>query len=198
ERGLVSYYHQRSRQYFTAEDPIRVSQLIEERAGALERARQSYDRLLPNLRAQYERAGGKPTASFYEGDRGVHDILDDLIATVRMRRPREYVAYSSASIRPHLYRAYPGFSTKRIASRIHVRVVSFGPGGRLVGLDERRWLPKRVPAPTYTLIYADRVAHISVDERGMCRGTVVTDAAIAQSQRLLFDMLWTTLPSRGH
>jgi hypothetical protein len=172
-----------------------MSLLLDDEQQRLEKTRRLLTEQLPNLRARYERADGEPTARSYEGDEGIRDILDDLLTVVGGLKYKRYFAYSSSSVKKLLYRAYPQFTKRRIASGIRTQVISLGSGGRLVGLDERRWLMKRGSAPTYTLMYGDRVAHISLGADGTSRGTVIVDPAIADTQRQIFTALWDSLPN---
>jgi sugar-specific transcriptional regulator TrmB len=195
KRGLVSHYQKRQRQYFVAEDPARIELLLDDEQQRLEKTHKMLMEELPRLRTRFDRSGGTPVARSYEGDQGVRDILDDLLTTLGNAKEKQYHAYSSSSIKKYLYRSFPQFTERRIAAGIRAQVISIGSGGRLVGLDERRWLSERGNAPTYTLIYADRVAHIAL-QRGEPHGTVITDTAIADTQRTVFGAVWEHLPDR--
>ena len=81
----------------------------------------------------------------------------------------------------------------RIDKKIHVKTIAIGAGGIVSGNDERRWITKKEGAPTYTLIYAGKVAMISVGSQGIPHGLIIEDDAIFKTQLLIFNSLWETL-----
>lgn len=192
--GLVSYFHQDTHTHFTAEDPVSLAKLAKERQKELERTQEEIERAIPELKSLIDRDGGKPVVKFYEGSRGARSILEDVLETVSPLMPREYCAYSSATIKQHLYRAYPEFSDDRIKRGIRVKVISIGEGGELRGLDQRKWLSKdENGAPTYFILYGPKVAMISTDKDHDPLGVIIENGAIAQTHRFLFDKLWDSL-----
>ena len=71
--------------------------------------------------------------------------------------------------------------------------ISIGPGGILRGLDERKWLSREESSPTYTLIYAGKIALISLDESASPHGVVMEDQNTYQTQAMIFRHLWEKL-----
>ncbi|HVX24294.1 MAG TPA: hypothetical protein VG992_03055, partial [Candidatus Saccharimonadales bacterium] len=114
--------------------------------------------------------------------------------TAKLDQP-EYYAYSSRSLRDHLYRQFPNFTDRRIAEGVKVKVIAMGEGGEPDAMSERRWLPDSAGADisSYTIIYGNKVALISIAENLTAYGVVVEDPGVASMQRLLFDRLWSSL-----
>ncbi len=193
EAGLVSYYHQDKHQYFIAEDPAKLREVVGARARELEETKAQIEEVIPQLKSLHDNATGKPVARYYEGFAGVRHILRDVIATCAETDDKCYAVYSSADIRPLLYKLYPGFTDDRIKAGIQVRVIALGPGGETRGLDERKWLPTKEPTPTYQIVYPGKLALITVDASGTPRGVTIEDANLATTQRTLFDALWEKL-----
>ena len=191
--GLVSYYHQDKKQYFIAEDPKKLKDAIRQKQEKLEETKVEIDRIIPQLRSIYNKAGTKPVVKYYEGYAGIKLILEDVINVSQTVSDKEYYAYSSSTIKEYLYNVYPNFSKDRIEAGIKVKVVSIGPGGETRGLDERKWLTKKESTPTYTLIYAGKVAMISVDSNSKPIGVIIEDNNIYQTQRMIFEFIWEKL-----
>jgi len=63
----------------------------------------------------------------------------------------------------------------------------------LHGLDERKWISKKEGAPTYTMIYAGKIALISLDENGEPIGVVVEDKNTYKTQVMIFQTIWEKL-----
>jgi hypothetical protein len=82
----------------------------------------------------------------------------------------------------------------RKKKRIRVRAISLGAGGTTHGLDERKWLSEKDAAPMYTFIYSSKVAFVGADKGEKLFGVSIDDQAISETQRMIFDALWKTLP----
>ena len=190
--GLVSYYHKDKHQYFMAEDPVRLKEVVSQRSQQLAQTQKEIESIIPQLKSIYDKSGDKPVVKFYEGLTGIKIVLQDVLGRGHTGDSQYYV-YSSSSIKKHLYQAYPGFSAQRIKLGIKVKTISIGPGGETVGLDQRKWLTQKESSPTYTLIYSGKVALVSVDAEGKPMGVIIEDRNIYQTQKMIFDFIWQQL-----
>ncbi len=197
DRGLVSYKRTGAQNRFTAESPDKLYDLIHDRKQELEQSEQIATSLLPTLMARSKRRAGEPIVRFYEEDEGIATILRDVLTTLRRSGQKEYRTYSSQSLRQYLYKRFPTFTARRIAEGIAVRVIAIGHQGDPATLSERRWLPSPEGqlSSSYTIIYADKVAMISLSENQTPYGVVIEEPGVAVTQRLLFDSLWQILPA---
>jgi len=193
ELGLASYYHKDKNQYFIAEDPSKLKDALVLKQEQLEKTKEEIDKIIPELKSIYNKAGAKPVVKYYEGYSGLKLILQDVINSFPNDSTKEYYVYSSSTIKEYLYNVYPEFSDERIKQGIKVKVVSIGPGGEMRGLDERKWLTKKESAPTYTLIYSGKVAMISVDNKQKPIGVIIEDKNIYQTQKMIFEFIWGKL-----
>lgn len=194
KRGLVSYYHKATHQYFVAEEPDALLRVVERQRADLTGLADQLRSVLPQLRALTSNSEERPVVKYYEGVEGIRTILEHVLDETGKLPAKAYAVYSSANLRSYLYQeAFPSFTEERKRRGIFVRAMAIGAGGRLAGLDERRWLTRKGGAPTYTLLYAGRVAMISLDRRGAPRGVIIEDAALFATQQLLFDWMWEAL-----
>lgn len=193
DTGLVSYYHKDTHQYFIAESPEKLQDALQQKQQQLADMQSEVQQIIPQLKSLYDNAGAKPVVKMYEGSSGIKTILQDVLLAVEKIEPAGYYAYSSSEIKPHLYKAYPKFSDDRIKKKINVKVISIGPGGQERGFDERKWLSDKQSAPTYTLIYAEKVAMISVDAAGRPLGVIIEDKNLYQTQKMVFEHMWNSL-----
>ncbi|PIR97023.1 MAG: transcriptional regulator [Candidatus Doudnabacteria bacterium CG10_big_fil_rev_8_21_14_0_10_41_10] len=195
--GLVSYYQQygkeSKKQYFVAEPPEKIVSAIEKRITDLGALKDSVKAKLPELESLYEKSGAKPVSKYYEGSLGLRIILQDVISTMGEQTEKDYFVYSSADIRNYLYKAYPNYTRDRIKNKISVKVIAFGRGGEEQGLDERRWISKEHGAPTYILIYGNKVAMISVAANKDPVGVIIEDRALYETQKMIFEFTWEKL-----
>lgn len=195
--GLVSYYKQYERedkrQYFVAEPPQKLLDAIENKKQSLETLKLHLDKSLPELESLYEKAGAKPVVKYYEGNTGIRTILQDVIQTVKEQKEKVYFVYSSADIRKILYKAYPNYNEDRLKNQIAVKAIALGRGGELAGLDERKWLSTKESTPSYVLIYAGKLAMVSVDASGHPVGVIVESSGLYDTQKMVFEKLWEAL-----
>ncbi len=193
--GLVSYFHQGKNQHFVAEDPKGLSRLFSAKKAEMKMAEENLPAVLKSLSSLSKTTSNRPVIKFYEDFSGIRTILEDVLNSASKSSPKEYVAYSSSSIRPFLYHkeAFPTFTEDRIKKKIHVKTIAIGAGGNVHGKDERKWLTKKDGAPIYTLIYGKKVAMISVGENKIPHGLIIEDEGIFETERLIFDSLWKTL-----
>lgn len=195
--GIVAYYNKESKQYFVAEQPEKLLSAIDQKKEDLEEVRKNIETSLPLIKTLFEKQGGKPSVKLYEGSKGIKQILEDVLSAGE----KEYYLYSSSTAqdRKSVYEGMPDFSKKRIAKKISVKIISLGQGGQLAGLDERKQMPTADKAinSTHEIIYAGKVAHISLDSNEDPVGVVIQNDAIYQTQKLIFEFNWSTLNPRG-
>src|SRR3989344_6427106 len=191
--GLVSYYHKATKQYFAAEDPKKLIEATENKINELSIVREKINEIIPELKSLHDQAGAKPVVKYYDGNQGIKTILQDVLEATYNLKIKTYYVFSASSIRPYLYQAYPQFTNQRIKKAIEVRVLAIGQGGEEAKLSERKWLTKQEGSPTYILIYADKVAMISVNRNGEPLGLIIEDEALYQTQKQLFQFIWQTL-----
>jgi HTH-type transcriptional regulator, sugar sensing transcriptional regulator len=195
-QGLVSYYHKEKNQYFVAEDPEKLTDFLESKKNELNKTKEEICSIIPQLKSIHDNAGDKPVVKYYEGSTGIKTVLTDVIETCINTGEMEYYVYSSSTIKEHLYKSYKNFTEDRIKAGLKVKTISIGPGGDTKGLDERKWLSKDESSPTYTLIYGNKMAMISVDSNGRPIGVIVEDKNIYLTQIIIFESLWNSLKQK--
>ena len=190
--GLVGVRNKGKREYYTAESPEKVYELIRDKRKDLARIMGKLQEAMPALLAKSTTSLGRPRVKYYEDDEGVVVILKDVLQTCVRLDKREYYVYSSKPLRQYLYRKFPQFTNRRISEDINVKVIAVGEGGEPAANSERKWLlePLGNHASSYTLIYANKVAVISIASDFTPYGIVVEDEGAASMQRLLFEHMW--------
>lgn len=193
--GLATARRKGEREYFSAESPEKIYDLIRDRRKDLWQVQQHAQKVIPEVLARKARPQGRPLVKYFEDDEGVVTILRDVLQTAGQLEAPQYYAYSSRPIRQYLYRKFPQFTDRRIKEGIAVKVIAVGEGGEVAESSERRYMPEPTKAgiSSYTIIYGDKVAHISISNDFTPYGVVIEDAGTAAMQRLLFEKLWQTL-----
>jgi sugar-specific transcriptional regulator TrmB len=194
--GLISVKKRGQREYYTAESPEKIYDLIRDKRRDLLDASTTAKSVVPNLLAKHTPPTGRPVVRYYEGDDGVVAILKDVLQTCRGMKDPHYYVYSDSRIRMYLYREFPQFTDRRVAEGIGVKVISVGEGGEAAQHAERKWLPSDqsdAEVSSYVLIYGGKMAVISISSDLTPYGVVIKDSKTAAMQRLIFEQLWKTL-----
>lgn len=191
--GLVGYFQKAKKQYFVAEDPIRLEHLLVNRLSDLAELKEIIKLSLPELRSLYNKGGEKPVVHYFEGAAGVRQILNDVLETAVKSEKKRYFVYSSSGFRDHLYKKFPNFTKERINRGIHCDVVAMGQGGVEDPLAERKWLSKEQGSPSYIIIYPPKVAYFCFNSSKEILGVVINDEAIAKTQQMIFEKIWQTI-----
>jgi len=189
--GLVGVYQKHKKQKFVAEDPEKLVELVKKREHSMAELKTKVHELLPELKSIYQHGGSKPSVKYYEGMKGVEIILKDVLSTMtELSGDKMYRVFSSPHLREFIYSNFPNFTKDRIARQIRVQILVMGEEGPGRPLMEQKTIPVRGMAPTYSFIYGDKVAFISIDEQEKVTGVIIDDASICQTQKIVFDHIW--------
>lgn len=191
EQGLVSYYHQDTKQKFTSEEPDKLLQLLEEKEEELKNTKSKIESLIPELKSLQNKEGNKPVTKFYESKKGVKKILEDVLIT--LENNDEYYIYSAKNGSDDLYTAYPNFTNDRIKKKIKVKAISLAKGGGISGLDERKWLGTNDESATFIILYKNKCAYISRDANNSPVGVIIENQMIYETQKIIFLKLWALI-----
>lgn len=193
--GLVSSRRSGEREYFSAETPEKIYDLIREQRKSLMNIQRQAQILIPELLANKARPQGRPLVRYYENDEGIATILTDVLQTCAQLEKPEYRIYSSRSLRQYLYKQFEHFTERRIQEGIQVKAIAIGEGGEPAPMSERKWLerPSTDDAASYTIIYGDKLALISVSADLTPYGVVIEDRSTSEMQRILFEQIWSQL-----
>jgi HTH-type transcriptional regulator, sugar sensing transcriptional regulator len=193
EIGLVSFYHQDTKQKFVAEDPDKLYKVINDQEDELKKAKSKIKEMIPELKSLQEKGGNRPITKLYESKDGIRQILEDLLQTMETEKNKEYYVYSATKASDDINKAFPEFTKQRIKKGINVKAISLAKGGGVYGLDERRWLATNEESATFIIIYAGKCAFISRDSSGNPVGVIIENLAIYETQKIIFLNLWEKL-----
>ncbi len=196
EQGLVSFYHEETKQKFVAENPSKLLDLLRQKESDLHKTKGGLEELIPELSLLQDRGDKHPTSKLYEGHKGVKYILEDVLETMVNSKTKEYYIYSATELSEDMNKAMPDFSKARIRKKISVKAISLAEGGKTHGLDERRWLGTHDKSATVIIIYDNKCAFISRDAKGAPVGVIIENENIYETQKLIFLQLWHSLGTK--
>lgn len=190
--GLVTYIQVGERKKYTAEDPEKLHELINEKRRTLRNAHDAVDmysaELAVKTKAESEEAR---FAAFYEGEEGIANILRDVLTTCRVQRIDSYRVISSPRVSEYMYYNYPHFTRERVKQGLHVRILRQGkPLRGEADVSERRYFDDQTDSGTYTLIYGTKLAIISIDQANYLSAVVIDNRGVSQAHSVVFDQAW--------
>jgi len=189
-KGLINEQLKGKRKAYIAGDPSALVVSMQSRAEAM-------NQLLPDLRALYALQANKPSIRFFEGVEQVKEIFYEMLEAKS--------GFGIASTKKLYETMTPEFMSKYI-KEMRERHISFRdiltqdsvntsaptPIGILKSMYEYRVLSKEEgDVPVDILIWDNKVAFISVEAPVF--GTLIENAAIAQMQRIMFELAWERL-----
>lgn len=192
--GLISSRTIGQREVYSAESPERIQDIIRDRRKELLVIAEHAQKIVPAMLADTARPQGEPLVRFYQDDEGIVTILKDVLQTCSKMDSPHYYVYSSRRLRNFMYRKFPHFTEQRIREGIEVKVIAVGEGGDQAPVSERKWMEEPDgPVSSYSIIYGNKVAHISLAGDFTPYGVVIEDPGMATMQRLIFERLWQQL-----
>lgn len=192
EKGVVTFYNKESKQYFVAENPDKLHELLHHQELEVRDIKRQLESVVPELQALYNKGGDRPVARYFAASE-LNKILEDVLTNCEEDKEKVYRVYSVDGLREDLYKKFPTFSDARIAKGISVKAIAIGEGGALRGLDERKWLLTSAKTPTYIFIYSGKTAYISKNAQGETVGVVIENSGVYETQKYIFDSLWNLL-----
>ncbi len=189
DKGLVSFYHKDTKQFFVAEHPDRLLFLVQEQKQEAERSEKELAKMIPELVALHHTGGDRPVARYVPAGE-LNSILEDVLFTCEHSEEKMYRIYSAEGVKEFLYEQFPTFSDARIAKGISVRAIAIGEGGELRGLDQRKKLSSSEELSTYIIIYPGKTAFVSLDRKKQPLGVVIENEGIFRTEKAVFDSLW--------
>ncbi len=190
EKALIREQSKGKRKAYIPLDPEALLLSLEEKKVTIER-------ILPDLRGLYRTQKNKPKITFYEGFEQVREIYWQSLAAKQIYAigsTKELTDRDSAFFDTYISEIQErGIILHDILS-YDSRVSQVGPKTKeiLRGLYNEKYLPAKIlELPTDILIWDDTVALITLREPIF--GTVLTNPLLAQTFRILFDVIHLSL-----
>ena len=182
-KGLVSKIMKRGITYFTATDPEKFLDNLEEKKRLIES-------ILPKLRELQEDQKQSSNVQIYEGFKGIFTILSDVF---KIKQQTYYFGgyKKSLDILKHL----PDQARMiRLDRNIPAKIIIDPTDEPLFHtpkykkLTELRFLPSLEDFPAMIFIYGNKVAMFTV--RGDLVGVIIENKQFSEAMKIIFDMYW--------
>lgn len=191
EKGLANEREINKKLVYAAEPPTKLQHLLNKQGQELHHRQAAIDSLIPLLMNEYQLQSSKPGIVHYEGLEGIKKIYED---SLRPPHHEESLVmrsiYDSKEIEPYILsyikrRAKLGIRNRTLSPPFDYRT---GKHDKELLRESRFFKKSEFSIPTEISIYGDRVSLVSL--RKDLIGTVIQSKDVAQTFRILFELLW--------
>jgi predicted transcriptional regulator len=192
--GLIEQDLTVGRKLIWAEPPQTVMAKMRTKIRQFRGQHEAIEQSLPKLLAEYKQIDSKPVLQFFSGQDGLNEISNDVLQSdvkeilLLSNQAEEHKVFSDHD--------HKDFIQRRFAKGISIRVLATDTpeAYRLQKSDKQNLRQTCIiagdpPFTSETYIYGDKVAMLSFD--GIMFGFIVTSKPFAQSQRFMFEQLWS-------
>jgi sugar-specific transcriptional regulator TrmB len=189
-RGLMSSFYQGKKQYFIAENPERLLEMLEKEKEELARRQERFRALLPQLASINNREKDKPVVKYYEGKEGILTMVSEHAKASRGHEA--YSVYSRDAVDAFVSQQELNEILKeRVSNKIKVRTIYTYSKGDLPPLPDTeriRLSEDEFPISCDIAVWNDRIRIASLKNRLV--GVVIEDKEIAASLFNVFKLAW--------
>lgn len=196
ERGLFSSFYQGKRQYFVAENPDRLIDILRDEKKQAEERLERLDTFLPELRSINNRDIKKPVVKYYDGKEGIISMVNE--HTKQASGQSLCAAYSRDAVESVLgAEVLRRMRADRITHNISTRRIYTYSKGDMQGIpsvEALRLSGEEFPISCDIAIYDDIVRFASFKDRIV--GVAIEDKEIAKSLRAIYELAWKWVKHR--
>jgi hypothetical protein len=192
-RGLAVKFEKERILYFRPESPQKLVDIIEARRKETAIAQDLAKDMIPNLTSQFHLAVGKPTVSYFEGEKGIQEVFNDVYA------PKKEPVYgcvdlevADASFPSHIKNTLVPLRIKH--QLFAYSFVGDSPQAREMKKQDASQLRKTIllpknsyPLPAEIDVYEDKIAMLSF-EQGKFIGIIIQNAVFATTLKSIFTL----------
>lgn len=189
--GLMSSYTKGKKQFFAAEPPERLQELVRIREREASEQRGRLGEIMPQLQAIFDTAEERPKVRFYEGREGIRSMAADIFS----KKTKEIYTISSLDLIKNVLsqEEISEIEHLRAKYKIQVRFLYNYSKGALTSSRyptvEDRFIPsEKFPITSGVDIYQNKVSAFAL--KGKMVGVIIESSEIADTMRSLFNLAW--------
>ncbi len=198
QKGLAKEKVVNKKQVYLPEPPTKLTELARQKAEAAKAGLDSIEAIIPSLMNHFNLVSEQPGITHYEGLDGIIKIYED-----SLRNPKHTESmvmrsvYDSKEVWPYLEKYLRRRAKLGIKNRTLSPPIDYRSGAQDKELlRQSRFLPKdKFSLPTEISIYGDKVSLVSMKKDLV--GTVIQNQDVAQTFRIIFELLWSNASTEG-
>lgn len=124
KKGLVGHVLKGKIKYFTATEPKRILDYLEEKEKELEKKKTNIKHLIPQLEIAQKLAGKKSEAVIYEGLKAIKNFYLNILTELKKGETYYVLGATYGENQPGLKEFYQNYHTQRTKKDIHVKMLA--------------------------------------------------------------------------
>jgi len=177
KKGLIGYMLKNNRRLFSASDPKRLIEMIEEKKDLL-------FPVIAGLSEKFNSIREKEETNFYKGKEGLKTVFEDQLNA----RGEILILGASPNAYDILQFYFKWYDKTRKERKIKTRIIATDKKIKRIALADIRYLPEKYANPVSVNIYGDKVAIILWSEQPIA--IVIKNKGIAEGYRNYFELMW--------
>lgn len=190
QQGLASSFYEGKKQYFVAEDPVRLVELLQQQKQEIEKRQAQLNAILPQLESINNRKADKPVVKYYEGTEGIRSMVYDCTKSAQGQEILQ--AFSRDAILSALgEEALSKMCQYRLEQGIKVRALYTWKNREITATPDTESLKLShhdFPIDCDIAIYDDKIRIAAL--KGRIVGVVIEDKEIAKAFKVLYGYAW--------
>ncbi|MFA5857240.1 MAG: helix-turn-helix domain-containing protein [Candidatus Pacearchaeota archaeon] len=176
KKGLVGYIKENNRKLFSASNPNRILEIINEKQNTL-------SPLVESLLEKYSKKHEKEETNFYKGKEGLKTVFEDQLNSKEI-----LILGASPNAYDILQFYFHWYDKKRKQKNIKARIIAQDKKIKNIPLSEVRYLPEKYSSPVAINIYQDKTAIILWAKDPIA--IVIKNKEINQGYKNYFEIMW--------
>jgi sugar-specific transcriptional regulator TrmB len=198
-QGLVSSFYEGKKQYFVAENPERLTEILENRKRDVEKQQKQLNEILPQLKSINNRDKDKPVVKYYEGREGILTMVNECNKKnfgKKMFLFRNYDMFVSLLGEDLLVKIADEREKSNVSlKQIYSSKEPVSPGINFPNAEDIWVSNNQFPIDSDIAIYSDRIRIIDFKKKLI--GVVIESREIAESFKTMHELAWKYLQSQS-
>lgn len=193
KKGLVTYSIISGMKYYQAKDPEKLIDYLDEKEKILIKKKEDLKKILPALKADYEKKKSVPRAEIYEGVKGFKSFYDFALKELK-ENETIYVMGIPREANEKFQAFLLEWNKERIKKKVHMKILfnsDCKKEGKLrekMKLTEVRYMDSELETPVWTDIFQDYVTIINVHSDPIC--FLIRNKESAEAYTNYFNFIW--------
>lgn len=185
QAGIVEFYKKKRRKYYIPARPEKLLELNKQKSAFFEEH-------LGMFKLFGEREAGKPEIRLFEGMEGIKHVFDEIL-----QEKRNFLAITCIEdMQKAASEYFSDFIQRRKVQNLRVRLLTNRSPESLElkrkdaeELRETRFVPREYRFTTANYIFGNKIVLLSL-KRNPVVAVLIDDRAIAETQRMYFELIW--------
>lgn len=193
QKGLAGYVTKSKIKYFSALEPKRVLDYIDQKEQELQQKRMQIEKILPQLELEQSLSGKKTEAVIYEGFKAIKNFYLNILNELKAGETYYVLGAGYGKEKPGVKEFFQNYHTQRAKKKIRVKMLAnYDTKDKLVPAtslnSEIRFLPQYLITNMMILFYKNKAFIFFLTKEPI--GFLMLNEEAVKSFKIYFETLW--------